>query len=392
MAGRDIGYLEVSSGSATSRKRAGDYTVRDADLSVVHSGELGSGVTLDAGLYSVEFLDSAGAPERRIVKIDPGKTASVSTHSTAPVALPELPAYEWRPGHGDRWLAHDGAGAGRLPDLGEHLAQGDGVAAEYLPERPDGIAVGRRVDLLGGEGWVAATGIPLGWEFQPKGAMRSVATALFEFGGAQWRVSLPLNPGWNEDSGCVVAPLAELPRATQLRTAPVRAGFSPRREIAATLEGRLLHNTEASEPGLLEEATHLLKGKYRDPTAAALGGLVLHRLGGLRSSTGWLENLSRDFPWLPDGRILLAGVLSESREKSDNQRALKLLLEASRHRPLFTDALALALDILTRWPGKVTPARRTASGALSALAARADWSSICLATIEDPDEGQAPHD
>ena len=383
MSDRKTGFLKVVDEPWSSRVSRGTYTVRDSSLSVVHTGELGSGVRLQSGLYSVEFLGSSGAAESRVVKIDPGQTASVTTVSADPVTArthvkPRPYSHDPIRPNGPR----DGHYALRLDNLRDREAGAGRFEDLLVPVRRDPSA---RVDLLYGDGWTTATETAAGWVFRPESGMHAVSTAVFQWGDAQWKVSLPLNQG-HQGGTCEVRPLAELPRATQQRTAPVHAGFGADRDVAATLEGRLLHNTEASDPGLLEEATQLLQRKYRDPAAAALGGLVLHRLGGLRSTTTWLENLARDFDWLPDGRILLAAVLSESPTRSENQRALKLLLGAAARRPMYTDALALALDMLMRWPGRVTPARRKASAALSALAARADWSSIFLATIE------APHD
>ena len=48
--------------------------------------------------------------------------------------------------------------------------------------------------------------------------------------------------------------------------------------------------------------------------AVALGGLTLHRYGRLRERQDWIENLARDFAWIPDGRILLAALLMNDRE------------------------------------------------------------------------------
>ncbi len=62
-------------------------------------------------------------------------------------------------------------------------------------------------------------------------------------------------------------------------------------------------------------AARLLLTKYSDPVAAALGGLILYRLGRLAERQEWVENLSRDFGWLRDGQILCAAFLSRDEEK-----------------------------------------------------------------------------
>ena len=88
----------------------------------------------------------------------------------------------------------------------------------------------------------------------------------------------------------------------------------------------MLHeNGVAGGTELLDTAAGLLLTKYSDPVAAALGGLTLHRFGRLQERQSWVENLSRDFGWLRDGRILCAALLQKDEDAAERDRGLNLL-------------------------------------------------------------------
>lgn len=132
-------------------------------------------------------------------------------------------------------------------------------------------------------------------------------------------------------------------------------------------------------PGLevADESVELLALKYRDPVGAAFGALTLHRLGKRGSRAAWVENLARDFAWLPDGRILLAALLAAQGPR-EQRRGLDLLLAcAAGPVPIFADALSLAMSLLRKWPGGARPAERDAARArLAPLSSRLDLDSI----------------
>jgi len=121
--------------------------------------------------------------------------------------------------------------------------------------------------------------------------------------------------------------------------------------------------------------------KYSDPASAALGGLTLHRYGRLRERQDWIENLARDFAWIPDGRILLAALLMNDRDDHDRARGLGLLVDATESRPLYTDGMALATDLLRRWPDPDRKDERAERlERLAAYACVTDWDSVPLVT------------
>ncbi len=92
---------------------------------------------------------------------------------------------------------------------------------------------------------------------------------------------------------------------------------------------------------LMEDAEDLLREKYSNPIAAALGGYALLRLGNLSYLHNWPNNLANDFAWLPDGAVI-AGELAA--RKGQHVKAAKYLLKATeRGLPLFQEGLGLLM-------------------------------------------------
>lgn len=121
-----------------------------------------------------------------------------------------------------------------------------------------------------------------------------------------------------------------------------------------------------------------------DPPGAALGGYILHQAGQLQEKQGWVENLARDFQWLPDGRILLAALLRRDSSSAEQNRGLGLLLSATENRPLFTDGLSLGMELLRRWPDEASRGQRFERlDYLAGLSAGTDWGAFNLTVWPD---------
>jgi hypothetical protein len=102
----------------------------------------------------------------------------------------------------------------------------------------------------------------------------------------------------------------------------------------------------------------LLAEKYSDPTGAALGALILYKVGRLGGWTGWVENLVRDFEWLPDGKILLANLLFDRKERTE--LALQLALRASRQTILYnTESFSLFARAIATLAGRCRKAGKS---------------------------------
>jgi hypothetical protein len=102
-------------------------------------------------------------------------------------------------------------------------------------------------------------------------------------------------------------------------------------------------------------------------------------MGVLGTRSAWVENLARDFPWLPDGQVLLASLHRHAPGPEQRQRGLSLLMAAASELPLYTDGLSLLMELLRRWPDEASKdERHDLLGKLADHSAYADWDSVNL--------------
>lgn len=343
------------------------FVVRDARNAFVTDGTVGEIAELDEGYYTVEVITPSGAPHREVVHVAADETSPLAIgvdSDTAPgvglvgstVPMPPMPQAE-------------------PPFMAE---AGPSFTAEAEPRAADGGRPAR----LAGVRFCTATEDNGGWTFSPDIGLRDLPTASFllDDDPHAWVISLPLNPAGTESDlrECHV-------RIERPDTGPAHpvASFSRRRRVSRMLDGVLLHHEVASAT-LLDQAAELLLSKYSDPPSAALGGLTLHRFGRLEERQDWVENLARDFSWLPDGQILCAALLMKDENPSERERGLNLLFSATVSRPLYTDGLSLASELLRRWPGeKWAEKREERLARLADYACTADWNAVMLTTQED---------
>jgi hypothetical protein len=312
------------------------FVVRDATMSIVGRGRTGEApMTLPTGLYAVEAVTPRGRTMQQLVTVDAATPAEVVV----------------------------------TEDSGRDDQQ----------DQADGMRGGVQATLSGTTACLLVTQDAGGWTFAPDQVLTAVPTATFAVDGREWTASLPLNPqGRKEDEAtCRV----ELDLASSVPRLGVR--FTSQRRVGRALDGMLRHQEVGAGAELLDQAASLLLAKYSDPAAAALGGLTLHRFGRLRERQDWIENLARDFAWIPDGRILLAALLMNDTDERERVRGLGLLLDATQARPLYTDGMSLATDLLRRWPaeGETQAAERTERlERLAGYACVTDWDSVPLVT------------
>lgn len=340
---RTSGSLVVSAAGEPTSRGGSSFTVRNDQFSEVYQGDMGTEVSLPAGLYSVETVAPSGAQLSKLVRVEPGKTVEVALDEREPRT---------------------------------RKSRSSRSRSDELPAPPPADAP---VSVDGGSGWVSAA-TPTGWSFTADDRLVEVPVVRIVRGSSAWEISLPINPPSAGSAGdCTLDLLDPLPDESVL---PVTVGFAPERGLVGLIDGLLTHNTISSDTRILDEATDLLRGKEGDPTAAALGGLTLHRLGLLYERASWVENLAEGYPWLVDGRILLAALMREDPDIRGRMQGLRLLLDAAHERPLYADGLSLALELLRRWPDEDAPDESRATGieALGTLAAYADWSSVSLVT------------
>ncbi|MDX0481432.1 hypothetical protein GOD90_20365 [Sinorhizobium medicae] len=92
-------------------------------------------------------------------------------------------------------------------------------------------------------------------------------------------------------------------------------------------------------------AIQLLEGKFQDPIAAVAGAYYLLRIDKWRQiELGWIENLDLEFPWIPDGAIIRAAVLTRGglRDETAAKTVLERLSESlKRGVPIFAEGISL---------------------------------------------------
>jgi hypothetical protein len=223
--------------------------------------------------------------------------------------------------------------------------------------------------------------------FQCEPSITEVATATFALGDRRLITSLPISPEGGSPSGSCAVRIETI--GSRIRA---QAWITPQRTVANALQNMLASDYLQQAGDVASSAITLLRDKYDDPTGAALGALLLYKTGKLEQFESWVGNLARDFPWLPDGDIVLA------RFQADRGRppveTLDKCLHAATLRPLYSECHALLLDLLRRWPGggKGEPGpkpeeRAQAVAQLSAVAPFVDSGAICFSHWVPSEEG-----
>jgi hypothetical protein len=362
--------ITIDSDSWVFQGRLLPYTVRDSQLAVVHRGRVGDPpIPLPEGLYSVDIVTHTGAPTTSVVTIHPHGTTQVriaaegdvtaSTMTTSGRQVEETTASPMNRAD-DRVM-----GAAVVTRGGRIIIPELAAAEEFEVESSELCQI---LGLVSG----------LSYEMQPIGTTpQAVPTVVFRLGSRRIEMSLPLNPEGErtELTTCIVSRVREYGRER------LRMSFPPGRDLCVMLDGLLRHHAAGSVMDLLDIATTALYQKYLDSAGAALGGLTLHAMGRLHERERWVENLARFAPWLPDSRILYAALLMNDADEGERRRGLEMLLAATFSRPLYTDGLSLAMELLRRWPGDDLHEERTKRLEwLADLSATAEWDSINLST------------
>jgi hypothetical protein len=376
------GHLDVTVDSTSSFLSTNlPYVVRDARLAVVHTGTVGGGrIKLPEGLYSVEVMAPNGTQTTSVVQVQPNDTARVDVPAEAgtPTDIAEVPSRSWGPA--GQWALQPSGGVRHDPHLELEAIRGP------LPLDRAPIPT-----LVAQSGCMHHQIGDTSWEFLPANPFEQVATAVFTFGARLIEMSLAVNPlggGSAELQACRVDRVQDPDGIYRLRMS-----FAAGRALCVTMDGLLRNKSASAAADLLEKATGLLWGKYDDPPAAALGGLILHGMGRLDERAQWARNLAHSFRWLPDGQILYAALLMKDPDQEKLSEGLQLLLSATTKRPLYTDGLSLAMELLRRWPDDESlPLRTERLASLAKYSAYADWDSINLAvdTTEGPADPRPP--
>lgn len=325
--------------------------VRDGSLRLVKEADPYEMLKVPVGLYEVSAVLGDGQRHSRLVQVRDNETARVDLGQATAEPMsgvePEPPAANIQRAvftrqYQERLLA------GNEPGVESPF--------EFLEAR--GAEMVRQTRTL--------------WLFECAPDLDEVASADFRIAGERISVSLPISPSGPTPSGICAVRIEEDRHGQH-----AQAWISPERTVANSMQNMLASGFLLEAADIANDAIELLRDKYQDPVGAALGALILGKVGRLRDYQSWLENLARDFAWLPDGKILLAALLFKDFETQE--RAIELTLAASLQRVLYSETYSLLLDVIRRWPrDSYREERRGVLDALAETTPYVDWEAICL--------------
>ncbi len=326
--------------------------VRNDSLALIKQIRHGNTLPLSPGWYEVSAVLNDGQRHSEIVQVRAGVTETIQLHPDLDRILPKST------------ITPPGVNPGGLSD-----SSPTGGSIPLSPSNP--------VHLLRSEECTIIDRTPAMWRFGPTpNSPQSMPTACFRYGNAEISVSLPVNPrGSGTESESVVTFSSHKDRLD------VRAGFHSARIVSTAIlnmveSGQLTHATLAAE----QTAEDMLCEKYSDPVGAALGALIMFRAGSLSQRKAWLKNLTRDFDWLPEGKILFAALPHElpCEERAD------LLLRACKQRPMFTESYSILFETLRGWASDHRRGEiRDAVDAMARTLSDVDWNAFTF-TVRKP--------
>jgi hypothetical protein len=338
--------------------------VRDSNLRLVKRATGAGVVDVPVGLYEVSAVLGDGQRHSAFIDVKEGAETAVQLGSGTPM---DTSTGDLDPGQ--TTSPSDSASSGGLAPYQRSTYTEANAAAPDDPEerwpKPD-------LELIEVTGASVVEQKRTKLSFQCNPAIDAVPTAVVAFGGHRQRVSLPISPQTATPSGGCVVKVDRTPGGFH-----AQAWISPERRVANGLQNMLSTGYVLEAAQVADEAVDLLRGKYEDPAGAALGALLLHKAGLLARWETWVENLAHDFPWLPDGRVLLTHIRVTRGAQTDED--LRLLVAASEQRVLYAETCSLLIDLLRRWPeGRSSPEHQAAIERLTTNAPDIDRDAICL--------------
>lgn len=329
--------------------------IRDSQMHLVKKSQNERLFPLPVGLYEVSAVLEDGRRYKQLVQIKDQETVPVELGFSEQDQAPEsssqadpfaIPSYE-RPRYTQKIES--------ITDTGTESKTGSTARVIEV----NGALLKREAGLL--------------WVFECKeDQLNFVPNAIIQIGAQKIQISLPISPNSDFPYNSCVVKVEETRNGTH-----ADAWISKERTVANALQNMLASGYVLRAADVANDAVDLLRYKYSDPTGAALGALILYKVGRLERWRSWVENLANDFDWLPDGKVMLATLLYN--DASSRDRALELAIRASSQRMLFAESYSLLLDLLRRWPGDLDrEERRRATSKLALLAPYIDWESICL--------------
>lgn len=181
------------------------------------------------------------------------------------------------------------------------------------------------------------------WIIRQERNIEKLTSASFMTERGEMVVNLPISGGNHFRSMCCQISV----NAEEYATYP-KVNIAPARTIASSMEqmldsGRIFYASQVASSSM-----EALLDIYPDPTGALLGIIALFKVGRLVQHKAWLQDFNRRYPWLPDGKIFLALILSES--EADMESATELIKVAARQKVLYSDSFSVLLSLIRSLP------------------------------------------
>lgn len=357
-----LGFLEVSVDSDSDQLRYNaPVEVRDSKMRVVDLPGSNRNFELQPGLYQVSAVLEDGQEHTRLVEVRSDEKSNIELSAPEELHI----EVEFETGDTTKGLKFSRAQSYETPRFTQKIES----IIESPPEDNGAVPDAEFIEAKGASLIRQTRKL---WLFESDGSEEAVPTAEMRVGDRNIVISLPTSQP--ADFGPVTCAV----RVDYSPTGPrATAWISPERTVANAFmnmlaSGELWHAARSAD-----EAVELFRQKYRDPTGATLGALILNKVGRLEPYIDWVENIVADFGWIPDGKVLLASLLVHQR--SDLDRAWQLAQEATQARMLYTESYSILLDLLRRWPLELEAGdHMDVLATLAQASPYMDWDSICF--------------
>lgn len=360
-ASSNFGHLKVNVDSTSVYfSTNAPIEIRDSSMRLVRHEDNTRKFKLPPGLYQVSAVLEDGRVHKRLVELWEGGYSEVkisvpkeqvTSEKYRQTQKKDLPYYE-------------------APRFTQRIETIDDTVAETVAPELD-------VQLLDLEGASLVRETRTLWIVNCDHEVSAVPTAKIKIGNKETAISLPTSPQGSPTANTCAVRIDGSPSGVH-----ATAWISPERTVANAFQNMLASGQLLHAARMADDAVELLRDKYSDPTGAVLGALILQKFGRLAKLESWVDNLARDFAWIPDGKILLATLKVSKR--TDLDTALQLAIDASKQRMLYTESYSILLDMLRRWPRESD--RTIRYDAMADLASHSpfiDWDSICLSRIAE---------
>ncbi|WP_152032291.1 hypothetical protein [Pseudomonas silesiensis] len=332
------GSLTVTIASRLNRGgRKTEISIRDHSLALLSCNTLRE-FDLKPGIYEVSALNDAGEKSEHIVRIHPNKTTSLKLNFKLAESI-------------DSHLKDE--------DF-RTLQNNEIISLKSTQFSLHGASAGLEINELENQMIVRHTG-----------EMLEVSTITVLCNDEFHRFSLPLSNGTHHRSV-----FCHLLADTLKDFGIPRVRLSQGRTVASAMERLYESNRLRNAAEIAKDSLKYLTSQVEDPTGILIGALALFKADRLKDDVEWLESFNDKYPWLPDGKILLACLMSDEYPDS----SMKLALAASEQTILYRDTFSMLINFLRQWPDKESLQRNTALEYLGRISPYINWRStyLCL--------------